>query len=119
MISTPEFIFKDLTDEYTRENFKRLQLFLQKFPLFRGEWVFLEKTFTSAVTDLDIAHGLGFTPKDIILTGVSGAGTIGFDIITFNFDSFDETNINVTTTDACTVRFFVGCYKEESSRTGR
>ena len=119
MISIPEFILKDVDDVYIRENFKRLTVFLQEFPLFRGEWAFFEKTFTAAVTDLDIAHGLGFTPKDVILTGVSGAGVTGFGIITFNFDEFDETNINVTTTGACTVRFFLGAYKEESGRLGR
>jgi len=119
MISLPEFIYKDVNDVYIRENFKRLAVFMQNFPLFRGEWAFFEHTFDSAVTDLSIAHGLGFKPLDVILTGVSGAGVTGFGIITFNFDSFDETNINVTTTGACTVRFFVGAYKEESGRTGR
>jgi len=119
MISLPEFIYKDIKDVYIRENFKRLARFLQTWPLFRGEWAFFEETFDSAVTDLDIAHGLGFKPQDIILTGVSGAGITGFGIITFNFDSFDETNINVSTTGACTVRFFAGAYKEESGRLGR
>lgn len=119
MISTPEFILKEETDPITRENFKRLSNFLQNFPLFRGEWKFFEKTFTAAVTNFPIAHGLGFTPTDVILTGIYGAGTIGFDMITFNFDSFTETNINVSVSDACRVRFFVGAYKEESSRTGR
>lgn len=119
MISTPEFIFKDIEDVYIRENFKRLALFLQKFPLFRGEWQFFEVTFTAAVTDFKIAHGLGFTPTDIILTATKGAGSVGAGVITFNYDSFDKTNINVTTTDSCVVRFFAGSYKEESSRTGR
>lgn len=114
MISLPEFIFKDIDDIYIRENFKRLNLFFQKFPLFRGEWKFFERTFDGAVTNEKIAHGLDFKPTDVIQTSITGAGAI-----TFNYASFDGTNIDVTTTGACTVRFFVGAYKEESSRTGR
>jgi hypothetical protein len=114
MISLPEFILKDIDDEFIRENFKRLTLFLQKFPFFRGEWVFIEKTFTAAATNLNIAHGLGFKPTDIILTSTIGAGAV-----TFNYSSFTDTNINVTVTNSCVIRFFVGAYKEESSRSGR
>lgn len=114
MISLPTFIMKDIEDPYIRDNFKRLTLFLQDFPFFRGEWIFKELEFTSAVTNLDVAHGLSFTPTDVIQTSKTGAGSI-----TFNFSSFDETSLNVTTTGACVVRFFVGAYKEESSRSGR
>lgn len=119
MINAPEFIFKDIDDVYIRENFKRLNFFIQQFPLFRGQWAFFEIKFTLAVTELDVPHGLSFTPQDIILTGVKDAGVIGTNIVTFNYDKFDSVNINLTTTDACTLRFFAGSYKEESARTGR
>ena len=114
MISLPEFIYKDLEDQYNRENWERLSAFLQEFPLFRGEWRFFTLTFTAAVTARDVAHGLGFKPTDIIQTSTIGAGAL-----TFNFSSFTTENINVTTTGACTVRCFIGAYKEESSRQGR
>ena len=114
MISLPEFILKDIEDPYVRENFKRLVLFLQKFPFFRGEWAFLEKTITGTVTNLNIAHGLGFKPLDIILTSTTGVG-----VVTFNYSSFTDTTISVTTTNSCVIRFFAGSYKEESGRTGR
>lgn len=114
MISLPDFFLKELEDEYTRENFKNLILFMQKFPFFRGEWIFLTKTFTGAVTNLNIPHGLGFKPTDVLQTSKTGAGSI-----TFNYDKFTTTNINITTTGACVVRFFLGAYKEESSRSGR
>lgn len=118
MISLPTFIMKDIEDPYIRENFKRLTVFLQDFPFFRGEWVFIEHEFTAAVTELELPHGLAFKPTDIIVTSVHG-GTIGVSAVEFHFDDFDETNLNVTATEACTVRFFAGAYKEESSRTGR
>lgn len=114
MISFPGFILKDIDDPYIRENFKRLESFLQDFPLFRGEWRFFELTFSAAVTNEKRAHGLGFTPLDVIQTSVAGAGDI-----TFNHSEFSDTTIDVTTTGACVVRCFIGAYKEESSRTGR
>ena len=114
MISIPEFITKDIEDEYIRENFKRLTKFLQDFRFFRGEWIFKEFSVTSAVTALGITHGLGFRPTDVIQTSVIGAGAV-----TFNFASFTTDTINITTTGACTVRCFIGAYKEESSRGGR
>jgi hypothetical protein len=114
MISTPEFILKDIEDQYVRENFKRLTLFLQAFPLFRGEWQFFEITTTKAETNLKVFHGLGFKPTDVIQTSITGAGAI-----TFNYGLFSDESLDITTTDACVTRCFVGAYKEESSRTGR
>lgn len=114
MINLPEFIFKDIEDPYSRENFKRLKLFLQNYPLFRGNWVFFELVFTKAETNLKYNHGLGFKPKDIIQTSVVGPGAI-----TFNYSLFSTESLDITTTGACTVRCFVGSYKEESGRSGR
>lgn len=104
----PDYIFKDIKDEYTRESFKRLQDFLADFPFFRGNFKFFELTFTSAVTDLKVAHGLKFVPTDVIQTSSKGAG-----ILTWVYDSFDRENLVVTTTGACIVRAFVGAYREE------
>lgn len=114
MISLPEFILKDLDDAYVRENFKRLGMFFQDFPLFRGEWKFFEITTTKAETNLKVFHGLGFKPLDVIQTSITGAGAI-----TFNYALFSEESLDITTTDACVVRCFIGAYKEESARAGR
>lgn len=114
MISLPEFILKDVEDPYIRENFKRLANFMQKFPFFRGEWEFFTIDIGVAVTNLKLAHGLGFKPLDVIQTAKTGAGDI-----TFNFDLFSDTELDITTTGACSVRCFIGAYKEESSRSGR
>ena len=114
MISSPNFILKDLKDPYVRENFNRLTQFLQEFPFFRGEWRFFTLTFTRAETNLKLPHGLDFKPLDIIQTSITGAGDI-----TFNYSLFDAENIDITTTGACVVRCFIGAYREESARTGR
>lgn len=113
-IGIPRFIFKDIPDEYLRENFKRLNNFMQDFPLFRGDWKFFTLTFTAAVTNGKVQHGLGFRPLDVIQTSKTGAGSI-----TFNFDKFTADSLDVTTTGACVVRCFVGAYKEESVGVGR
>lgn len=108
MISTPDLILKDIDDTYIRENFKRLSDFLREFPLFRGEWAFFTLTFDAAVTNLKVAHGLGFKPLDIIQTSITGAGSI-----TFNYSLFNSETLDITTTDACVVRCFIGAYSEQ------
>jgi hypothetical protein len=115
MISLPEFIFKDVEDPYIRENFKRLNLFLQDFPLFRGEWKFFEFDLLAGV-ETTISHGLDFKPTDVIQTAlISDALTIAY----FDHAKFTDEVFVVTSTEACTVRCFIGAYKEESSRSGR
>lgn len=104
----PDTILKDIKDEYVRESFKRLQDFFEGFPFFKGNFKFFEFTFTSAVTNQNIAHGLKFVPTDIIQTSTKGAGTI-----TWVYDSFDRENLVATTTGACVIRAFVGAYREE------
>lgn len=104
----PELILKDIQDPWVRENFFRLQKFLKKFPLFRGEFEFREFTFTQAGTNLKVPHALGFAPTDILQTSLVGAGTL-----TWNYASFDNKNLDVTVTGPCTVRAFVGAYREE------
>lgn len=107
-VSIPDLILKDIDDKYIRENFFRLQKFIQKFPLFRGEWEFFSLNVTSAVTTSAIPHGLGFRPTDVLQTSSIGPG-----VMTFNFDLFTDKNLIVTTTGACTVRAFIGAYREE------
>jgi len=114
VINLPEFIFKDIDDEYVRENFTRLNDFFLNDALLRAGWKFFTLTFTGAVTNNKVRHGLGFKPLDVIQTSITGAGAL-----TFNYALFDDINIDVTTTGACVVRCFIGAYKEESSRNGR
>lgn len=103
----PDLILKNIEDKWTRENFYRIQQFYNNFPLFRGNWKFFELTFDGAVTNKEVLHGLDFEPTDIIQTSVKGAG-----ILTWDYDLFSRENIVVTTTGACTVRAFVGAYRE-------
>lgn len=106
-VTVPELILKNVEDMIVRENFFRLQKFLNDFPLFKGNWKFFELSFDSAVTAKEIKHGLGFIPLDIIQTSNRGPG-----ILTWDYDLFDRDNLVVTTTGACSVRAFVGAYRE-------
>lgn len=106
MINAPEFIFKDIDDEYVRENFTRLNDFFQKDALLKAGWKFFTLTFSAAVTNNKVRHGLGFKPLDVIQTSIVGPGAV-----TFNYANFDETTLDITTTGACVVRCFIGTYK--------
>lgn len=78
-------------------------------PLLNFLWKFYSVTLTSSVTDYKFRHGLGFKPKDFLITGITGAGTGYFDL-----DQSDSTFLYITTTDACTIRFLLGNLDENS-----
>lgn len=103
-----KFSFNNIDDQYIRENFERLTKFIQNQGILRGEWQFFEIVFPAAVTHYRVPHNLGFQPKDILQTSLIGAGSI-----TFNYTLFDATYLDITTTGACTVRFFAGSYRDE------
>ena len=105
----PELIVKNIDDRFIRENFVRIQKFFVDFPLFRGDWKFFEFEFLGAVTNKEIQHGLDFIPTDIIQTRLIGPGAL-----TWDYDLFDRTKLVVTTTGACSVRAFVGAYRENN-----
>lgn len=100
-----ELQLDSIEDKNTRENLQRI-LDWARFPTpQRGDWKFLEITFGKAVANFKFPHGLGFNPKDVIQTRLTGAGSL-----TFNYTLFDKVNLDITTTGACVVRAFVGSY---------
>lgn len=103
-------LVKETEDKITRENMKRIQNELTSVQvMLKGQWFFLELTFTAAVTNFKYPHKLTFVPTDIIQTSLIGAGAL-----TWNYSLFDRTNLDITTTGACVVRAFVGAYTEGS-----
>ena len=98
-------LFEDIEDERVRESLQWIYEYLINQSLLTGNFQFLSVTVTAAVTSLLVPHNLGFAPKDIILTSVSNGQTA-----TFIYGSFTSTNISLTTSGACTVRFFGGSY---------
>lgn len=98
---------REILDRYSQDNFQRLTNYINAEPVLKGRFKFFTYTFTGAVTNEKILHHLGFQPKDVLQTSLTGAGTI-----TWNYDRFDVNYINVTTTGPCVVRAFLGSYAE-------
>lgn len=102
------FLFrKEIEDEFSQENFRRLGDYFKDSPLEKFQFKFFEIPFTMAVTNFRYPHNLGFSPKDVITTFVSGGATV-----TWNYDSFDSSFLDITTSGPTTVRALVGRYAE-------
>lgn len=104
----PNFYLSGIEDEFVRENFRLLDDYLRDVDFLAGEFRHIEIVLESAVTNFKFAHNLGFVPRDIILTFVTDGATV-----TWDYDSFDRENIQLDTSAACTIRFFVGRYEKE------
>lgn len=102
--NSPTLLIKEINDTYLRQNFKNLDTYFQTNNQLLG-FKFFEVNLTKATTNYLVAHGLPFIPQDVIVSRVTGSGQV-----TFNYGLFDKSNVNITTTDACRIRFFVGTY---------
>lgn len=105
---TIKFFLEELSDKFLIENFKRVRDTIKNLKLNNGQFQFFEIVIPVAKTNFLFTHNLSFQPKDIIQTSLIGTGTL-----TWNYDKFTMTHLNLTTTGPCTVRAFVGSYKEE------
>lgn len=98
----------DMTpDPVARRNFRLIEDQINGDTLLKGHFQFFKFVFTAAVTAMKIPHKLGFRPLDVILTSVSAGATV-----TWAYDTFDATNVVITTSGACVVRCFLGAYAE-------
>jgi hypothetical protein len=79
----------EITKDSTRDNFQLLSEFFSKETPFLGFRV-IEMTLTENQTNYKYPHNLGFQPKDVIVTSKKGSGTVSF-----NYDKFDATNLNM------------------------
>ena len=101
-VEAPVVDLSQVEDEVVRKNFENISNHFEKLENLNG-FNHLEFTTDKAVSNLKVAHNLGYAPKDIIVTCTEGVGTP-----TFNTEKFDKKFIDVDTTDAVTVRLFVG-----------
>lgn len=104
MSSLPKFFEKEISDEYVRENFRKLREFFVRETPFLG-FKFFEVEFTAAQTDFQFKHGLGFQPKDVILTSVTEGAAVSFD-----YDQLSAENVVLTVSAACVIRFLAGAF---------
>lgn len=105
----PQISYKEIQDTYIRQNFLNLiDYFTNQNQLLNFK--FYELVVSAAVTNYKLSHQLGFQPVDIIVTQVTGSGSVSF-----NLGLSDNKFLNITTSGSCRVRFFVGKYWDQSS----
>lgn len=106
----PNLLTKEIQDIFTRKNFQSLvEYFQRQNQLVNFE--FFELNITGPTSGVQtLAHELGFTPKDVIITQMTGSGSISF-----QFGSFTLNSISYTCTGPCRVRFFLGTYFGDTS----
>lgn len=108
-VNNPFLLIQQITDQYVRKNFENLNTYFNTQNQLLN-FQFLELSFTAAVTAQIVAHNLGVIPQDIIVTKITGPGTISF-----LHGQFTSSAMFVTTTGACRVRFYFGRYFNYSS----
>ena len=100
------FLYKrEIADEFSKENFLRIQDFFNSDVLNRCEFQFFEFEIAQQVTGQKIAHRLKFTPKDVLV--LHNSNNVG---LTWNWSEFDDKNVSLTTTGATTIRVLIGRY---------
>ena len=108
-IQIPYLLTKEIQDLFIRKNFVNLvQYFSQQNQLVNFN--FFELVITSAVSNQSMNHNLGYLPKDVVVTQITGSGTIQF-----LYGQFTNTQFFYTATGACRVRFFIGTYCNDTS----
>lgn len=99
-------LISEIKDPPTQNNFVWLQDFLNEEDMLQGRFKHFDFDIKGAVTNGKFPHNLNFQPLDIIQTLKTGAGSV-----TFNYDRFDSSNLDITTDGACRVRFFAGRFE--------
>ncbi len=100
----PQILTKEISDIFIRRNFQNLaDYFLNENQLL--SFKHFEMEFTQAASNLKRPHGLLYIPQDILVSKITGKGTV-----TFNTGLFDQTNMDISVSGACKIRFYVGTY---------
>jgi hypothetical protein len=99
-------LFDKIEDVAVRDSLQWIFDYVTAEGLLQSNFKHFELEFRKAETEVKVPHGLGFSPIDIMQTYKTGAGAI-----TFVYEKFDTTNLVITTTGACVVRFFAGRYQ--------
>lgn len=98
-----EFEISRVEDPILKDILQSIRDFIRDFPFFNADWKFFEFRFSKGEDNKKIPHGFKFTPTDVLQTAIIGEAAI-----IWNYDLFDETNLDVTISSACTVRAFIG-----------
>ena len=98
-----KLLTKEIPDTHIRENFQRLNdLVREQVPLLGFK--FFE--FNLKAGKQTVRHGLGFQPKDVIVSHVSPEATT-----TWHHSETTTKDLAVTASAACRVRVFLGTHR--------
>ncbi len=95
-------------DEYVKEAFKKLIDYIRADVFRRGDFRYLEVTAPLAGAG-SFPHPLGYQPQDVITLSVAPSAAS----VRWKYELFTPTTLAYTVTAPCTVRIFVGKYRED------
>jgi hypothetical protein len=104
-----DLLNKEIQDQHVRENFVRIKRELETQQILSGFWRFFEIDFSEVGVKIPFKHNLSFVPRDIIILSREGSHNLYF-----NYQDFDSTNIYVTNSGPCRVRFLAGRYEDKA-----
>lgn len=94
-----------------RKNFEQLSRYYDTDGQLDG-FKHLEFLVPSGASQVKIKHGLGFVPKDVIITRLLATSGVK---LTLHHDMFDTENLVVSATGDVRVRMFLGTYKNSGA----
>lgn len=92
---------RDIEDSVASKNFESLNLLLSVSPFFKMDGEVREIIISQGTNKY--RHSLGYTPKDVILTYNKNNSQL-----VFNYESFDDIFISITSSAATIVRCIIG-----------
>lgn len=111
MKNLTKLLLSQVQDPTLQENFVRIAEFFRTARALIG-FEHLELTIAAPGTEQKIPHGLGYTPKDLIVTRITGPA-----LVSWNYDKFDSTYLNYTVVagtptaqDPIEIRAYVGTH---------
>lgn len=103
-----DLVLKDIPDVHVRENFFRLQRFINDQVLFDGDFKLFDVSIPKKILSFKVAHGLTFIPEDVIILS-----TVGDYNVYFRYQNFDKDNLYLTADGPVRIRFLAGKLKEQ------
>lgn len=101
----PNIAVQEISDIYVRKNFDNLNSYFQSQNQLYN-FNFFEQVFTKAQTGVQIPHGLLKAPDDILMTRITGTGSVSF-----NYGQFNNQVMVLDVSGPCRIRFLAGSYR--------
>ena len=97
----------EISDKFIQDNFKSIVQYVREEPFRKGQFRFVEISCVAGTNKF--AHNLNFQPADVILLSIRKSDAA---VVRFLYDQFTRDHIFLTVNAPCTVRAYIGSYKE-------